>query len=101
MRLVRLENDEGSIRIRVLGWQQQIDGADRRSARLKRQEAAKFLTLRIGVQPVQLLGNRGARNFRHATGSDTTNLPFAMDIEKLKGAFPAHGALLRWGFSPS
>lgn len=90
MRLVRLQDDEGRIRIGMLRRQQQVDRTDRRTTRLKAEEATKFLTLGISVQPVKLSGDRLTRNLRHAADRDLADLTFGMNIQKLDRALPSH-----------
>ncbi|MNY27480.1 hypothetical protein D3C86_1613890 [compost metagenome] len=95
MRLIRLENDESRMRIRMFRRQEKIDRAHGRAARFQRQKAAQSLTLRIGIHPVKLFSHSIAGNFRRTAGDDTADFAFAMDIEKLESAFPTHGVLLR------
>src|SRR6185369_15156167 len=102
MRLVRLQDDEGRIGIWMLRRQQQIDGADRRAARLEAEKAAQFLALRIGVQPVQLFGDRIAGDLRHAADRDLADFTFRVDIQKLDRALPSHSSTpLKRVISPS
>jgi hypothetical protein len=90
MRLVRLEDDEAGIGIGMFRRKQQIDGADRCAARLQAEKAAKLLSLRIGVQPMQLFGDRIARNLRHSADRDLADFTFAMNVQKLDRTFPPH-----------
>jgi hypothetical protein len=48
---------------------------------------------------VKLFSHGIAGNFRRAASDDTADFAFAMNIEKLEGAFPTHGVLLRKGLS--
>jgi hypothetical protein len=70
--------------------QEQVDRADRRAARLKAEEAAKLLALRIGIQPVKLGGDRFAGDLRHAADRDLADFTFSMNIQKLDRTLPSH-----------
>ncbi len=94
MRLVRLEDDECRIGVRMDGRQQQVDGADRISPRLETQEPPELLPLGIGIQPCQLVGDCRARNLRHTPDRDLADFPLGMNVEKLHCSFPAHGRSL-------
>ncbi len=91
MRLIRLEDDEGGIGIGMPGRKEEIDRADRGATRLEAKETPQLLPLRIGVQPVQLIGNRVAGYLRHAADRHPADLALTMNIQQLDRTLPTHG----------
>ena len=90
MRLIRLQDDEAGIGIGMFGGSSRLTepiGAPRGS---RHQEAAQLLALRIGVEPVQLLGDRIAGDLRHAADRDLADFAFAMNVQQLDRALPSH-----------
>ncbi|MBG6166525.1 hypothetical protein IWQ54_006220 [Labrenzia sp. EL_195] len=88
MRFVGLKDNETRVGGRITGRNHQVDGLVHRAPWFKTDKAAQAVVHLVDIVP--FIGHRNVRNVLNSGCYNLAYFALAMNVEKLKGLFPAH-----------